>query len=381
MFYRKTQLEQNIQRHNGKYLFHLIIAIVVISILLSQMTGFWLDESIIIDKEIEREHVKQLFLYGFPVLGLGLLLSGAISGQSAAYQKLSILVMVSIVATIHTLSISMFSDISIISLIMITLVAKLLVFPPSFSMLVYTIYILQANMMVEIFHSGMVLYSNYYFSLAAMYVWLNYISINNYRCYARDYNHEQKKKSWMAKAVIHNREIAAKNIILKGYSYIDEVTGLYNRRYLQEQMTLMNQGSKQLPLGVLLIDIDYFKQVNDVYGHAKGDEYLKKVAQAMRNVFKRKSDVIARYGGEEIVVMLTGISKKDLEDKAKQACEAVTELALKHPQRECVSVSIGGIHTGADIHTAEYYLDEADACMYQVKSSGRNGFLVASAKH
>ena len=92
-----------------------------------------------------------MFLYGFPVLGLGLLLSGAISGQSAAYQKLSILVMVSIVATIHTLSISMFSDISIISLIMITLVAKLLVFPPSFSMLVYTIYILQANMMVEIF--------------------------------------------------------------------------------------------------------------------------------------------------------------------------------------------------------------------------------------
>ena len=82
-----------------------------------------------------------------------------------------------------------------------------------------------------------------------MYVWLNYISINNYRCYARDYNHEQKKKSWMAKAVIHNREIAAKNIILKGYSYIDEVTGLYNRRYLQEQMTLMNQGSKQFTIG------------------------------------------------------------------------------------------------------------------------------------
>ena len=379
MFYRRTELEKNIQQHNGKYLFQVIIAVVVISIVLSQVTDFWLDESLIIDKEIERVHVKQLFLYGFPVLGLGLLLSGAISGQSVVYQKLSILVMMSIVATIHTLSISMFSDISIISLMMITLVAKLLVFPPSFSLLVYTIYILQANMMVEIFHSGMVLYANYYFSLGAMYVWLNYISINNYRCYVRDYYHEQKKKSWMAKAVIHNREIAAKNIILNGYSYIDEVTGLYNRRYLQEHMTLLNQESKQRSLGVLLIDIDHFKQVNDVYGHAKGDEYLKKVSQTMRNVFKRKSDVIARYGGEEIVVMLTGISKTDLEEKARQACEAVSALALKHPLRDFVSVSIGGIHTWTDLHPAEHYLDEADACMYQVKSSGRNGYLVESS--
>ncbi|MDV5168704.1 GGDEF domain-containing protein [Photobacterium rosenbergii] len=379
MFYRRTELEKNIQQHNGNYLFQVIISVVVISMVLSQMTDFWLDESLIIDKEIERVHVKLLFLYGFPVLGLGLLLSGFFSGQSVVYQKISILVMMSIVATIHTLSISMFSDISIISLMMITLVAKLLVFPPTFSLLVYTIYILQANMMVEIFHSGMVLYADYYFSLGAMYVWLNYISINNYRCYVRDYYHEQKKKSWMAKTVIRNREVAAKNIILNGYSYIDEVTGLHNRRYLQEHMASLNQGTKQQPLGVLLIDIDHFKQVNDVYGHAKGDEYLKQVSQTLRNVFKRKSDVIARYGGEEIVVMLTGISKADLEERARQACEAVRAQALKHPLRDFVSVSIGGIHARAGFHPAEQYLDEADACMYQVKSSGRNGYLVESS--
>ena len=378
MFDRNMQLQQHIKQHNGRYLSQAIIAVVVISIILSQVTGYWLDESLIIDKDIERVHVKYLFLYGFPVLGLSLLLLGSFSGQSVVYHKACILMIVSIVATINTLSISMFSDISIISVMMITLIAKLLVFSPLFSLFVYSTYIYQSNMMVEIFHADMVLYANYYFSLAAMFIWLNYISINNYRSFVRDYNHEQKKKSWMATAIIHNREIAAKNVILNGYSYVDEVTGLHNRRYLQQQMALLNQRTFPLPLGVLLIDIDHFKQVNDVYGHVKGDEYLKKVSQAMRNVFKRKSDVIARYGGEEIVVMLTGITQQDLENKAKQACEAVRALALQHPLRECVSVSIGGIYASTDHYPAEHYLDSADNCMYEVKSRGRNGYLVQS---
>lgn len=378
MFKTSSQLQKHIQQHNEKYIFQVIIAVVIIAIVLSQVTEYWLDESVIIDNALEREHVKKLFLFGIPTVGVGLLLSGSITNQIAFHQRLSILVVVSIVATIHTLSMSMLSDISIISLIMITLVAKFLIITPIFSLLVYTIYIVQANLMVATFHTDVVLYSNYYFSLVAMFLWLNYLSIDYYKRFVNEYNHEQKKKTWMARAIIQNREIAAKNIMLNCYSYIDEVTGLYNRRYLQEKMTLLNQGDRQLQLGVLLIDIDHFKQINDVYGHSKGDEYLKAVSQALRCVFKRKSDLVARYGGEEIVVMLTEITKSDLEEKARQACAAVRALALKHPLRECVSVSIGGIHTGLDYHSAEHYLDEADACMYQVKSNGRNGYRVES---
>lgn len=372
------KLELHIKKHNGKSIFQVIVAVISISVILSQVTYFWLDESLIIDNEIEKKHVKQLFLFGIPSVGIGLLVAGRYFGQTVVYQKISILVVVSIVATIHTLSISMFSDISIISLILITLVAKVLVFSPAFSMLVYANYVFQANIMVVVFHTDIVLYSNYYFSLTATYIWLNYLSINNYKSFVNDYLHEQKEKSLMARAVLLNREIKAKNVMLNYHAYMDEVTGLYNRRYLQEKMTLLNQGTRQLQLGVLLIDIDHFKQVNDAYGHSKGDEYLKAVSQALRCVFKRKTDLVARYGGEEIVVMLTEITKSDLEEKARQACAAVRALALKHPLREYVSVSIGGIHTGLDYHPAEYYLDEADACMYQVKSNGRNGYCVES---
>ncbi|PSU34772.1 GGDEF domain-containing protein [Photobacterium lutimaris] len=372
------KLELHIKKHNGKSIFQVIVAVISISVILSQVTYLWLDESLIIDNEIEKEHVKQLFLFGIPCVGVSLLVAGRYFGQTVIYQKISILVVVSIVATIHTLSISMFSDISIISLILITLVAKVLVFPPAFSMLVYANYVFQANMMVVIFHTDIVLYSNYYFSLTATYIWLNYLSINSYKSFVNDYLHEQKEKSLMARAVLLNREIKAKNVMLNYHAYIDEVTGLYNRRYLQKKMTLLNQGGNQRQFGVLLIDIDHFKQVNDVYGHSKGDEYLKAVSHALRCVFKRKTDLVARYGGEEIVVMLTEITKRDLEEKARQACAAVRALALKHPLRECVSVSIGGIHAGLDYHSAEHYLDEADACMYQVKSNGRNGYWVES---
>ncbi|MGR5065015.1 GGDEF domain-containing protein [Photobacterium sp. DNB22_13_2] len=378
MYKRLPKLEKHIQQHNGKYIFQVIIAVVFISMILSQVTDFWLDESIIIDKEIEREHVKAIFLIGVPAIGVGLLLSGFLSGNTAVYQNFSILVIVSVISTVHTLSISIFSDVSIISLIMITFVAKMLVFTPVFSLLVYAVYILQSNLMVAVFHSEKVLYSNYYFSLFSTFLWLSYFSINNYKNFSRNYASEQTKKMLLAKAIIQNREIEAKNAILNGYSYIDEVTGLYNRRYLQEKMTLFNQGMSQHQLGVLIIDIDHFKQVNDVYGHSKGDEYLKAVSHALRSVFKRKSDLVARYGGEEIVVMLTELTKSDLEEKARQACEAVKALALKHPSHGCVSVSIGGIHAGEDHYSAEHYLDEADACMYQVKSSGRNGYLVES---
>lgn len=77
MFDRNMQLQQHIKQHNGRYLSQAIIAVVVISIILSQVTGYWLDESLIIDKDIERVHVKYLFLYGFPVLGLSLLFLGS----------------------------------------------------------------------------------------------------------------------------------------------------------------------------------------------------------------------------------------------------------------------------------------------------------------
>ncbi|AJR08780.1 sensor domain-containing diguanylate cyclase [Photobacterium gaetbulicola] len=372
------KLEQHIKKHNGKSIFQVIIAVISISVILSQVTELWLDESIIIDNEIEKEHVKQLLLLAIPFVGIGLLVAGRFFGKAAIYQKMAILVIVSIVATIHTLSISMFSDISIISLILITLVAKLLIFSPAFSLLVYANYVLQANIMVVVFHSDIVLYSNYYFSLSATYLWLNYLSINNYKCFVNDYLYEQKKKTLMARAVLLNREIEAKNIMLNYHAYIDEVTGLYNRRYLQERMTLLNQDRQSCQLGVLLIDIDHFKQVNDVYGHAIGDTYLKQVSQALRTVFKRQTDVIARYGGEEIVVLLTGPMESGLDILASQACEAVRQLGLQHPRQATLSISTGGVYIEVPTEPVKAYLDIADNCMYKVKSRGRDGYYIES---
>ncbi|WP_448211790.1 sensor domain-containing diguanylate cyclase [Colwellia sp. MEBiC06753] len=162
----------------------------------------------------------------------------------------------------------------------------------------------------------------------------------------------------------------------------DELTGLYNRRHFDEMLEFEWQRCKRdkKTIAVLLLDIDYFKQYNDFYGHQAGDMCLKKVGNMFNkiSIAKRPGDIIARYGGEEIVVILSDTTAEYCQKTANDICQSIRDLAIPHEKsmvRQCkvVTGSIGFAITD-DLTTmrAHQLVLQADKALYSAKHSGRN---------
>ncbi len=158
--------------------------------------------------------------------------------------------------------------------------------------------------------------------------------------------------------------------ILKGlprFAFIDPLTGLENRRfldYLEAKLRLKKKGSAH----VMMIDIDNFKVINDTYGHIFGDKVLKKVAETVvKNV--RSYDNVIRYGGEEILVVLHRVDKDQALNIAERIREAVKTLTFEdHPEVK-VSVSIGITPYKGNLYSS---IDMADKAMYEAKRQGKD---------
>lgn len=161
----------------------------------------------------------------------------------------------------------------------------------------------------------------------------------------------------------------------------DGLTGLLNRAALDEQARALWQHAQatRLSVSVLLIDIDHFKAYNDHYGHQAGDRCLREVGQAIRSAARRRPlDLVARYGGEELLVMLLGGERAAAGDTALRILQAVTTLALPHaasPTRPHVTVSIGAttVEPGGD-YSHEHAVRHADLALYAAKAAGRDGW-------
>ena len=125
-----------------------------------------------------------------------------------------------------------------------------------------------------------------------------------------------------------------------------------------------------------MLDIDHFKLFNDTYGHQAGDECLKKVAAALRETIHRPTDLVARFGGEEFVIVLGGTDLEGALTIARQAMENVKNLAVRHcasPTGEYLTISIGVATTFVALGMQESELiKSADLALYQAKAAGRN---------
>ncbi len=166
-------------------------------------------------------------------------------------------------------------------------------------------------------------------------------------------------------------------------TFTDELTQIYNRRYFNQRFEreMVRAQRYKRPLSVLMVDIDHFKSFNDTHGHFAGDEVLKTVAKTLEESL-RKADIIARFGGEEFVIILPEINKKKalgVAEKLRRAVEQIEfDLAYSQPLGK-ITVSLGLASfpeissSGADL------LKKADAALYKAKANGRNCVVAAPA--
>ena len=157
---------------------------------------------------------------------------------------------------------------------------------------------------------------------------------------------------------------------------VDSLTGLYNRRYFEVhlQKLLAQQGSSSKSLGVLLMDIDHFKGVNDTHGHGVGDEVLKVFADRMKDKI-RSFDLVARLGGEEFVVLLPDVSHERAKFIAERLRRLISDEPIKCNVAEGalpITISVGGVVIDDPNHTIEEVLKFADDALYEAKNGGRN---------
>jgi diguanylate cyclase (GGDEF)-like protein len=164
---------------------------------------------------------------------------------------------------------------------------------------------------------------------------------------------------------------------LEFLSQRDALTGIYNRRAFMEkietELARLSRGSE--PLSILMIDIDYFKQFNDHYGHPEGDVVLKLVAQALQHFTPRKADVCARIGGEEFIILWPQTPAIDATNMAKQLLKSVELLACPHVKSKVsdyVTISAGGLTVSKRSLDVEAVMRTVDEALYQAKDNGRN---------
>ena len=161
---------------------------------------------------------------------------------------------------------------------------------------------------------------------------------------------------------------------------MDALTGLYNRRFLDAELKLeLDRGGRsQEPVGILLCDLDHFKQINDRYGHLVGDSVLREVARRLLGAV-RNGDLVARYGGEEFVVLLPGGNKELLSEIGERCRRALDEAAFYLPggHGAIVTISIGGACWPEDGSSARDLLEAADSALYLAKEQGRNRISVS----
>jgi diguanylate cyclase (GGDEF)-like protein len=181
---------------------------------------------------------------------------------------------------------------------------------------------------------------------------------------------------------MRTQELKESNKVLKQLSFSDGLTGIANRRKFDEaiQSAWYTALRHDRPIALLMLDIDFFKDYNDSYGHNAGDECLKEIGKLMHEKARRITDLAARYGGEEFVILLQDIETDNLADYAEEIRKSIEELNIEHTASpfKRVTVSIGCSYMVPAADTMPTVLIEtADQALYRAKGNGRNNSVLS----
>lgn len=183
---------------------------------------------------------------------------------------------------------------------------------------------------------------------------------------------------------VTTKKLKIANKKLENVSYTDSLTGLYNRRYFNMVYDRELKRAKRTHsyITFMMLDIDYFKQYNDIYGHIEGDFALKSVAKVLKDELKRPGDFVFRLGGEEFGILLTETGETNSAMVARSICSSVREREIKHEDSkvsEYITISIGVACCIADESLDEELLiTRADEMLYKAKESGRDRYNITT---
>jgi diguanylate cyclase (GGDEF)-like protein len=207
---------------------------------------------------------------------------------------------------------------------------------------------------------------------------------------------DQILRPWRAQVRIHGTIVLFILVVVASLSYrvdqanratrmqalSDNLTGLANRRYLNHALDLefRRAARNRHALSYIMADIDFFKSFNDRYGHPAGDACLRAVSTAIQGVLSRAGDMAARYGGEEIAILLPGTDVAGATDIAAEVQKAVSALAIPHAGSPygivTLSAGVASFSPAGPCATSQSLVQGADQALYMAKAKGRNAFVI-----
>lgn len=180
------------------------------------------------------------------------------------------------------------------------------------------------------------------------------------------------------------KKLRRANKKLENVSYTDSLTGLHNRRYFNMiyDRELKRAKRNNSYITFMMIDIDFFKQYNDTYGHIEGDFALKSVAKVLKDTLRRPADFVFRLGGEEFGVLLIQTDESNSAKLAREICDAVRGREIKHESskvNQYLTMSIGVVCCIADdALNDDILISRADEMLYEAKETGRDRYIITS---
>jgi diguanylate cyclase (GGDEF)-like protein len=191
-----------------------------------------------------------------------------------------------------------------------------------------------------------------------------------------------KKYSLRIKDKNKSKKLLKLNHILKNLATTDGLTGIANRRYFDKilDQAILESTKNKKPLSLIMLDIDYFKNYNDYYGHVQGDICLKKIASILDNATINSNAIAARFGGEEFMILLPYTNASDCQLFVKRIMTDLSNLKMENhdsPISQYVTASYGVVTVCNKYSklSAKFIVNSVDACLYKAKKQGKNNFF------